>query len=202
MCFQKLIKGNLSNLDLRLSTLWNSLSTALFLTLRGAEALVYQSVILGITVEPPGMLCGVILRSFLEHKFTFMVFSLLLNALSYPTPVSPPSFPSSPFPTTLPLPCPLLWFLSEERWPPRNVNQTEQVTISLAHALLLRWHKATQWEERGLKSRQRSRAMYRVIIEHNPLYSRFIAVLPACTVSTASQLLSHPDILSPTTSFG
>ena len=54
-CFgNELIKGNLSSQDLRLSTFWNSLTTALFLALRGSETLVSQSVVSVISVEPPG----------------------------------------------------------------------------------------------------------------------------------------------------
>ena len=76
-CFgNELIKGNLSSQDLRLSTFWNSLTTALFLALRGSETLVSQSVVSGISVEPPGILWGVLLKSLLEHEFNFMVFPL------------------------------------------------------------------------------------------------------------------------------
>jgi hypothetical protein len=46
----KSIKGNLSSQDLRLSTLWDSLATALFLALSGSETLVSQSVVSGICV--------------------------------------------------------------------------------------------------------------------------------------------------------
>ena len=75
----------------------------------------------------------------------FIIFIITITAtsstiLSYISFISPfhPVFPPFPSPDLL------LHFPSEEGRPPRDVNQTQQFTVRLAHALLLSQDKETQ----------------------------------------------------------